>query len=310
MSNQQNQRNAQSDVTAKDSRSDIALKQDDGRVSSSPISGGSRMSSAPNNGGDGKNLRLLRHHEASLREMGIDADTIKHRGYQSLKTPAELSAQGFKSHQGGLPALLIPVRGISERTAVSLIRPDTPRVLRGRTLEFEMPKGSRLMIDVPENSRAKLADVTTRLWITDSPLQADVLASHGETSVAVLGARAWHHIQTKGQKPLNDWNSIPVRGREVIIAFNSDSVAKFARKSDVECLFHFLKQRGSIVRAAIPKPSPCGKRTSIDMFFKAGETPDSILGSLTSDACWEELMIETWFRQFEHPYVMEKHSFG
>ena len=165
------------------------------------------------------------------------------------------------------------------------------------------------MIDVPENSRAKLADVTTRLWITDSPLQADVLASHGETSVAVLGARAWHHIQTKGQKPLNDWNSIPVRGREVIIAFNSDSVAKFARKSDVECLFHFLKQRGSIVRAAIPKPSPCGKRTSIDMFFKAGETPDSILGSLTSDACWEELMIETWFRQFEHPYVMDSDGF-
>ena len=81
MSNQQNQRNAQSDVTAKEIRSDIAIKQDDGRVSSSPISGGSRMSSAPNNGGDGKNLRLLRHHEASLREMGIDADTIKHRGF-------------------------------------------------------------------------------------------------------------------------------------------------------------------------------------------------------------------------------------
>ncbi|MCY4088273.1 MAG: hypothetical protein OXG37_15650 [Actinomycetia bacterium] len=93
---------------------------------------------------------LLPQHARLLEESGIDPAVARERGYRSGTTKAELERLGFGRSRRGVPALVVPVWDVWGEISTYQARPDTPRVGRdGRTVKYETPAGTRMVVDVP-----------------------------------------------------------------------------------------------------------------------------------------------------------------
>jgi hypothetical protein len=107
-------------------------------------------------------MTLLAHHQKLIDDSAISPDVAQARGYFSAIKKAELSDLGFGRAQQAVPALVIPVRDVAGQLATYLARPDTPRVKDGRTLKYEIPAGSRTVLDVPSPVRPHLPEAAAR----------------------------------------------------------------------------------------------------------------------------------------------------
>jgi putative DNA primase/helicase len=86
-------------------------------------------------------------------------------------------------------------------------------------IKYDQPVGVPVALDIP-SPLEDLMDTTRRLWITEGEKKADALVSRGEVAVALLGVWNWK----KDGWMLPEWDRIPLMGRDVIIAFDSDAV--------------------------------------------------------------------------------------
>jgi hypothetical protein len=170
---------------------------------------------------------LAEHHlETLTKESGISEAVIRARGYWTATEEEDLLDLGFTKPQRRVPALVIPVWGVDGEIRFSRIRPDDPREdpkKPGKVIKYEQPGGTPVTLDVPPASREGLRDVSRRLWITEGEKKGDSLASRGEVGVVLLGTWCWK----KDGIMLPDWEAIPVMGREIIIAFDSDAVKNY-----------------------------------------------------------------------------------
>jgi len=97
---------------------------------------------------------LLPPHIALLVGSGIRPDVAKQRGYRSVTSKADLKALGFSDRQLRLPALVIPVYGVTGEIALCQARPDAPRIdKRGKVVKYETPAESKMAVDVPPMAR-------------------------------------------------------------------------------------------------------------------------------------------------------------
>jgi hypothetical protein len=78
---------------------------------------------------------LLAHHEALLKDSGIEPDVIAARGYRSETTGAQLGRLGFTRSQWSTPCLVIPIWGVNGKVVLHQIRPDNPRLLDGKPIK-------------------------------------------------------------------------------------------------------------------------------------------------------------------------------
>lgn len=92
---------------------------------------------------------LTPQHERKLAASGIAPERIRERGYYTEKSGAGLARIGFNRGQQQTPALVIPIWGPKGKTLLYQIRPDRPRINRGREVKYETPAGGRLLLDVP-----------------------------------------------------------------------------------------------------------------------------------------------------------------
>jgi hypothetical protein len=69
--------------------------------------------------------------------------------------------------------------------------------------------------------------------------KADALVSKGEVAIALLGVWNWK----KDGWMLPDWESIPLMGREVCIAFDSDTVSNHQIRMAEDALAKALEGR-------------------------------------------------------------------
>jgi putative DNA primase/helicase len=183
-----------------------------------------------------------KHHVMLTRESGISEEVIASRGYWTCEDPDELLEMGFNKRQRRTPCLVIPVRTIGGEIAFHRIRPDNPRSdpeKPGKVIKYEQPAGTPVVLDIPPLALEGLRDTIRRLWIVEGEKKADALVSRGEIAIALLGVWNWK----KDGWMLPEWDHVPLMGREVTIAFDSDAVHKYEVRMAEDALAKALEGR-------------------------------------------------------------------
>ena len=72
--------------------------------------------------------KLLPQHGSLLQDSAISQEVVEARGYRSVTTKAELRRLGFKDRQCLVPALRVPIYGVTGEIVNYQIRPDIPRI--------------------------------------------------------------------------------------------------------------------------------------------------------------------------------------
>ncbi len=224
---------------------------------------------------------LLPPHADLLAASAIVPEVARARGYRSMpntkKAKDELLRLGFARWQCRVPALLIPVHGVTGRVVTYQLRPDRPREKDGKKLKYETPAGARMVLDVPPAARAFLGDPGRPLLVTEGARKADAAVSREVCCVALLGV--WNFRGTNehgGKLALADWESVALNGRPVYIVFDSDVMQKSQVQEALVRLKRFLESRSAHVRLINLPPGPNGEKTGLDDFFARGGSVDDL----------------------------------
>jgi hypothetical protein len=224
------------------------------------------------------------HRKMLLEESGIDQEVVEARGYRTVETQADLKRLGFSDAQRNVPGLLIPVYSPAGEIATYQYRPDLPRVGRDRrTIKYETPLGTRMMIDFHPSMRGNLDDPAVPLWLSEGIKKTDSLTSRGLCAAALLGVWNWRGTNGRGGKVvLPDWELIALNGKQVYVVFDSDVALKPQVHAALARLKPFLESRGAEV-AVIYLPSGKGSiKQGVDDYLVAGNSVDDLLGLATT----------------------------
>ena len=191
---------------------------------------------------------LSDQHRALLEQGSrIAPEVIDERGYWTATHPRQLDGLGFSRVQTALqrlPALVIPHYGPDGQYTYSVLRPDRPRSsATGRLIKYEQPAGVGLRLDVPRRCIDGLRDPAQALWWTEGAKKADALASLGLVAVNTPGVDGW-----RSPSAIPDLFGIPLKGRIVICAYDSDVLIKPNVLRAVEALAAWMRQKGADVR--------------------------------------------------------------
>jgi hypothetical protein len=168
------------------------------------------------------------HRKMLLDQSGIDPGVVEARGSRTIERKAELKRLGFSESQLNVPGILFPVYSPAGEIAAYQYRPDQPRIKDGKAIKYEMPQGSRMVLDVHPFVREKLGDPSIPLFITEGIKKGDALVSRDLCAVTLLGVWNWRGTNGKGGKvALPEWDYVALNdGREVLILFDSDIMLK------------------------------------------------------------------------------------
>jgi hypothetical protein len=204
-------------------------------------------------------------------ESSITPEVIEARGYWSEQSNADLVRLGFGRFQCPTPCLVIPLHGLEGTIIGYQVRPDRPRIKNGRPAKYEIPQGSRLLVDVPPGVRQRVLDVRSELYITEGVRKADSAAARGLCCVGLVGVWGWMHQEAF-------WDRVPLNGRPVYIAFDSDiSVNEHVQAAAVK-FGEMLRGRGAEVKWVVLRGGPTGQKQGLDDFFAAGHTLEELRG--------------------------------
>lgn len=221
---------------------------------------------------------LRPEHLALLKGSAISDQVARQRGYRSVTSKAELKRLGFSDRQARTPALLIPIWDVHGQVATYQARPNDPRVDERRTIKYETPVKTRLVIDAPPRVREALSDPSKRLFITEGTRKADSGASQGLTIIGLMGVWGWLGTNPQGGKTaLIDWRSIALNGREVFLCFDSDVTTKSAVYQALAQLKEFLESRGADVAIIYLPPGEGAAKVGLDDFLFRGGTVEQLL---------------------------------
>ena len=229
------------------------------------------------------NDRLLSQHAALLSASAITGEVAKARGYRSVEQKARLTELGFSSTQARVPALLIPIWNVQGEIALYQTRADDPRIVEGKAVKYEIPRGSRMVLDVPPPCHQNLRNPKVPLFVTEGVRKADAAASVGLCCIALLGVWNFRGTNEQGGKTaLPDWESIALNDRQIYIVFDSDVMTKTSVSQALARLKAFLDSRHAHVRLIYLPAGPNGAKVGLDDYLAAGHTIDNLL-ALVSD---------------------------
>ncbi len=142
------------------------------------------------------------------------------RGYETITNPRKLPEQ-FNTEQRKLSGLLIPITNTQGEPVAWKLKPDEPRTVNGKQPKYEF--AGRVSLDAPAAARPYLHDVEAALWITEGAKKVDSAVSNGiPCCIGVQGVDMWR----QDGMALPDWRDIALKGRDCIIAFDSDVMTK------------------------------------------------------------------------------------
>ncbi|MDQ3655793.1 MAG: DUF3987 domain-containing protein [Chloroflexota bacterium] len=220
----------------------------------------------------------------------ISEDVIAETGYYSVSNPRALPPI-FTEPQRELAGMVIPIRDVTGTEVNAQLKPDTPRVdIDGRTIKYEMAINGRPCIDVPPRSLRYLHDIEAPLWFTEGRKKADSGLSHGIGCIVSLsGVYGW----MRDRKALPDFLQIELKGREIIIAFDSDVMRKEMARDALVRFGAYLQMLGAHVRYCLMPDLPDGSKCGIDDHFFHSGTLDELMGMLVDALPGEELEWDT-----------------
>jgi len=242
------------------------------------------------------NARLLPHHLTQLVEgSGIDEEVVAERGYFSMhrgsdttdvpENLARLKALGVpkagRDAPSRLPGLVIPqYRPTGERVAV-IYRPDNPPrdPVTGKARKYLMPSGRPAVLDVHPRNVQHMPDPTVPLWVTEGTKKADALTSRGACVVALAGVFNWR----SRHGTLGDWEDVQLKGRQVLVCFDSDARTNPNVLRAMVRLGRWLKSKGARPVFVITPSEVAGVPTKgADDFLVAGGTLDQLKAAGTT----------------------------
>jgi hypothetical protein len=227
---------------------------------------------------------LLPQHAALLTASAISEEIAQARGYRSVEQKARLTELGFSPTQARVPALLIPIWNVGGEIALYQTRADEPRILDGKAVKYETPRGSRMVLDVPPVCRSNLGDPGVPLFVTEGVRKADAAASIGLCCIDVIGVWNWRGTNESGGKTaLADWDSIALNDRLVYIAFDSDVMTKVGVYGALVRFKAFLESRHAHVRLIYLPSGPDGTKVGLDDYLAAGHGIDDMLALATTE---------------------------
>lgn len=219
--------------------------------------------------------------ESLERGSGIPADLIEARGYWTATSKNELRLLGFAESQLITPALVIPMHTVDGNVGSYQIRPHQPRLMNGKPVKYESPKGGTNLIDVPPLVRPLLAQSQTPLWVTEGVKKADSAAAHGLACVALAGVWSWRgKVDGGGSLEISDWDRIALKGRRVYLAFDSDLMDKEPVQVALRKLGEMLGRRGAEVRY-VYIPTGDGRKVGLDDYLVAGGSTEELVRNAT-----------------------------
>lgn len=238
-------------------------------------------------------LELAPHHLASLQESAISPEVAAERGYRTAYRTEDVPEVFAETQRRLLPALVLPVHGVDGDGPVTYrLRPDRPRTDKrkkagSQTLKYEQPSGVGLRLDVPPRTRAVLHDPSVPLILTEGEKKIDSAVSIGMHGIGLPGVWGWRGTsQSGGKLELPDLDRVAWNGREVLLAFDSDVVAKKEVQAALRRLSGVLQRRGASVRIIRLDAGPSGK-TGLDDFIAAGAREGDIRAKIDPDF-WAE----------------------
>lgn len=253
----------------------------------------------------GRENPLLDQHAALVSASGISTKVATARGYRSITTRAELARLGFAHNQQRVPALLIPIWNVAGELALYQIRPDEPRIVKGKALKYETPRGSRMVLDVPPPAREALGGPKVPLFITEGVRKADSAVSRGLCCIDVLGVWNWRGSNELGGKvALADWELVALNGRTVFIVFDSDVAQKPEVRAAMDRLKAFLERRGATVHIVKLPHGPKGEKVGLDDYLAGGHPIETLFGLSAPDTPSPESHDST--PDDDSPYTVER----
>jgi hypothetical protein len=212
----------------------------------------------------GRVKELLSHHLEALHASAITDDTIALRGYWSARKAVELERLGYRRNTVSLPALVLPTRDVRGEIIGYQVRPDVAPVIGGRIAKYLSPPGAEIRLDIPPACRTLIGSPVTALWVVEGTKKGDSLASHGLTVVAVMGVQMFR---------TDDWDQVPLDGRRVFVAYDSDVMVKPAVDAALRALRDYLAARGAEL-AFCYLPTDNGKVGVDDFLANGGKVED------------------------------------
>ncbi len=184
-------------------------------------------------------------HLAELRASAISDDIITERGYETITNPKALP-DAFIGEQRTRHGYLLPIRDVTGDIVTYQLKPDVPRIdAKGKPIKYETAKAGRSCIDVPTRVLPHLRDKERDLWITEGCKKVDSGLSHGLSCIiGLLGVDGW----SSDGMALPDWKGIALRGRHVVIAFDSDVMTKGSVRAALERFARWLELQQADVR--------------------------------------------------------------
>ena len=212
-------------------------------------------------------------HLKMLKASAISEEVALARGYWTACKRSELRDLGFVTVQQIVPALVVPIWGVTGEIVNYQSRPDTPRIdpERGREIKYETVAGSSIRLDVPPPCRPRVGYPNGALWITEGCKKADALASAGLTAISLLGVDCFKS---------DDWDRVPLEDRRVYVAYDSDVMVKPSVYSALERIQKYLAARGADV-SFVYLPTTVGK-IGVDDYLANGASVEQ-LSALAED---------------------------
>ena len=184
------------------------------------------MVSSEDKSPDAEQVVLLEHHEALIRGSAISQEVSDARGYRSVTTKAELKRLGFSERQARVPALLLPIWDVYGEIACYQIRPDLPRISKGKPVKYETPRGT-------PNGAQHSMPLEISLATQPHPVhnRGGAQGGRGRVPGSLLRGcpRSWNWRGTNeygGKTALSDWECRALNSRVVYIVFDSDVMEK------------------------------------------------------------------------------------
>ncbi len=197
-------------------------------------------------------MSLTPRHRAHIQTSAISDEIIAERAYHSIADRSALSHMA--PSQRLAPAIGIPVYRLGEPYTV-ITRPDAPRTEKKedkvKTIKYEWPAGVPLVLDVLPRFRDALTDTSRALWLTEGAKKADALASVNPHIVPISINGVWGWTDGKdadgNRYLLPDFKKIALRGRRVVLAFDSDYQVNEHVRMALDEFAKALEARGAVV---------------------------------------------------------------
>lgn len=234
------------------------------------------------------------HTQEVISDSAVSEAVAAARGYRTLEDTAEsrdlLSGLGFKpfvyDRADAYPGLLVPMHNAHGEQTGAQFKPATPRdrvKSNGERVpvKYESPSGAALVLDVPEFTRTSLTDLSAPLWVTEGMKKTDALVTAGVAALGLTGVFNWRNKMGT----LGDWEDIPLKGRPVVLCFDTDAADNRNVQLAMGRLGAWLRSRGvsKVHYVVVPDNHEGIPVKGVDDYFAAGGTLEG-LAAAESDA--------------------------